>query len=381
MIIGADLVPTKTNFELFNIGNTETLFGKELTDRVKSADFTLFNLEVPLTDKVSPIKKNGPNLFAPTSTIKGLKAINSCFFTLANNHILDQGEQGLYSTIDILNKNGIAFAGVGRNLKEAAKPFLFEKDGIKIGVYCCAEHEFSIAGENSAGVNTFDPLESLDHVAGLKQKCDYVIVLYHGGREHYRYPSPNLQKVCRKIVEKGADLVVCQHSHCIGCQEKWHDGTIVYGQGNFLFDDSEEECWKTSLLIELEILNEKKEVNIQFVSLEKRGNTVRLSDNQTILDAFNQRSKEILEPRVIFEKYENLAEERKKQYLEGLTGKTRKNLLYRIINKLTHYQFSELLLKNKYGTEEKLVLQNYIDCEAHRELLLQCLKADEKTGN
>ena len=42
----------------------------------------------------------------------------------------------------------------------------------------------------------------------LKKQCDYVIVLYHGGKEHYRYPSPYLQKVCRKIVDKGADIVV-----------------------------------------------------------------------------------------------------------------------------------------------------------------------------
>ena len=140
--------------------------------------------------------------------------------TLANNHILDQDQQGLVSTCSVLDAAGIAYTGVGQTPEEAAKPYIFECDGKRIGVYACAEHEFSIVTEHSAGANPIDLLETPDHVAALKEQCDYVIVLYHGGKEHYRYPSPNLQKVCRKLVEKGADLVVCQHSHCIGCEEK-----------------------------------------------------------------------------------------------------------------------------------------------------------------
>lgn len=195
-IIGADLVPTESNISLFARADVETLIGDDIKKLLNSADFTMFNLEVPLTDLSTPIKKCGPNLIAPTKTIAGLKAINPHFFTLANNHILDQGEQGLKSTIALLDKYGIAYAGAGKDLASAAKPYIFELDGKKIGVYCCAEHEFTIATETTPGANPFDPLNSLDHVIELKGKCDYVIVLYHGGKEHYRYPSPYLQKVC-----------------------------------------------------------------------------------------------------------------------------------------------------------------------------------------
>jgi len=55
-------------------------------------------------------------------------------------------------------------------------------------VYTCAEHEFTIATENTPGANPFDPLESLDHIQELKSKCDFVLVLYHGEKAHYRYP-------------------------------------------------------------------------------------------------------------------------------------------------------------------------------------------------
>ena len=98
------------------------------------------------------------------------------------------------STTDILNKHGIPFVGIGDNLSEASKPYIIQKEEFNIGIYACAEHEFSIATENSSGANPFDPLEGLDHIQALKGKCDYVIVLYHGGKEHYRYPSPNLKK-------------------------------------------------------------------------------------------------------------------------------------------------------------------------------------------
>ena len=99
----------------------------------------------------------------------------------------------------------------------------------------------------------------------MKAQCDYAIVLYHGGKEYYRYPSPNLQKTCRKLVEKGADLVICQHSHCIGCEEKYQDGTIVYGQGNFLFDHGDNEYWNTSLLVQI-----KDDGQINYVPLKNK---------------------------------------------------------------------------------------------------------------
>jgi poly-gamma-glutamate synthesis protein (capsule biosynthesis protein) len=197
ILIAGDLVPTQSNIDLFNNADIKALLGEELLLLWSSADIRIFNLEVPLADKEAPISKCGLNLIAPISTVNGIKALNPASITLANNHILDQGEQGLKSTQDILKKNNISFVGIGDNLSEASKPCIIKKDGLKMGIYVCAEHEFTIATENTPGANPFDPLESLDRIQNLKAECDYVIVLYHGGKEHYRYPSPYLQKVCR----------------------------------------------------------------------------------------------------------------------------------------------------------------------------------------
>lgn len=374
IIIGADLVPTEKNYQYFKEGDAETLIGIELLRKLNSVDFTIFNLEVPLTNKKQPIEKCGPNLIASIDTIKGLKIINSNFFTLANNHILDQGKQGLDSTIEVLKQAGIAYAGAGSNLEEARKPYIIELDEIKVGIYCCAEHEFSIATDSKAGANPFDPLESLDHIAKLKGQCEYVIVLYHGGKEHYRYPSPYLQKKCRKLVEKGADLVVCQHSHCIGCKEEWENGTIVYGQGNFLFDNSESEYWQTSLLIDLTI-NHGSSV-IDFLPIYKDKEKVRMAqkkESDLILKEFFERSEEIQQKDFIFENYAKFAQKMCTDYLNTFMGKTAKNPLYRLLNKVSGYRFSAWYQRKKYRKRELLSLKNRVECEAHRELILQIL--------
>ena len=305
IIIGGDLAPTDTNNSYFEEGNIGALIDQELLAVLQSVEYRIFNLELPLTDVRKPISKDGPNLAAPVATINGIKLINPTMFGMANNHIMDQDEQGLFQTMEVLKKNNIEYVGAGANLETAIKPRIIEKDGMKIGIYACAENEFSIAEQDKAGANPFDALESPDHIAALKSQCDYVIVLYHGGKEHYRYPSPYLKKVCRKMVEKGADLIICQHSHCIGAFEKYSNGVIVYGQGNFLFDHSKNEFWKTSLLVKA-TFGEK--LTVDFVPIRKNGIGIALPDKnerEEILNAFNERSRNILVPGFIEKEYDN----------------------------------------------------------------------------
>lgn len=371
IIIGADLVPTKNNVNQFISGDIDSLLGAELHAIIKGTDYKIFNLEVPLVDRKQPIAKGGPCLAAPTACVTGYKAMHVDLLTLANNHILDQDKQGLESTCSVLDDAGIAYTGVGQTPEEAAKPYIFECNGKKIGVYACAEHEFSIVTEHSAGANPIDLLESPDHVAALKAKCDYVIVLYHGGKEHYRYPSPNLQKVCRKLVEKGADLVVCQHSHCIGCEEKYQGGTIIYGQGNFLFDDSESEFWQTSLLVQI-----GDDFEISYIPLKKNGKGVRCADKseaEMILEEFRQRSAEIEDEQVLREKYEQFAASYLVYYMLGFSGIGRK-LPFRLLGKLFGQRFVNWFVRRWYRKETLLAIQNYVDCEAHKELLIKGLE-------
>ena len=376
LVIGADLVPTESNYDAFSSGNTNLLFGETLKKYLESASYRIFNLEMPLTDDLNPIPKCGPNLIAPTKTINAYVSAGVDLLTLANNHIMDQDVDGMLSTCKTLASNNIAYLGVGNNLSDALKPYYFDFAGKKIGVYACCEHEFGIATEFSAGANPFDPMESFDHISDMKKQCDYIIVLYHGGKEHYRYPSPMLQKICRKFIDTGANTVICQHSHCIGCEEKYKDGSIVYGQGNFLFDRKINDCWDTSLLISLD-----ENMSISFFPLVKYENYVRIATDdiaEKILLDFNKRSSEIKTPGFVEKKYKEFSVSSLDNYLFSFSG-IKKSFLYKVLNKLTKHKLTKFILTRKYSTERKLILQNFIECEAHRELIIQGLKSNSSS--
>jgi poly-gamma-glutamate synthesis protein (capsule biosynthesis protein) len=369
ILIAADIVPTSKNIDKFINGDADYLVGDKLIKRLNAADFIVMNLEVPLADRETPIRKCGPCLIAPTNTINGIKAINPHFLTLANNHILDQGLPGLQTTIQQLDAEGISYAGIGKTLTEARQPYIAIVGGHKVGFYCCAEHEFSIATEKTAGANPFDPLESFVDIKNLKGECEFVVVLYDGGKEQYRYPSPLLRKVFHKFSDAGADLVIAQHTHCIGCKEIYQGSTLVYGQGNFLFDHSDSEFWKTSLLVELDMESR----NINYIPLVKDADRVREAEDSIaaeIISGFNSRSKAILKEGFVEEEYSRYAKKMDAEYLLRFSGRRNRNPIVRILNKLTSYRF----IKSIYPDSNRIVIENVLECEAHRELAAEIMK-------
>lgn len=368
LLIAGDIVPIGGNISLFEKGDIETLLGTSLYRKWIEADSRVFNLEAPIYDGNTPISKCGPNLKAPTATVQGIIKLQPSLVSLANNHILDHGSEGLNTTLDLFKKLKIKSIGADINLDEASKPKIIDINGKRIGFYSCAEHEFSIATDTSLGANPFNPLESLDHIRDLSQQVDYTIILFHGGKEHYRYPSPYLQKVCRKMVEKGADLVVCQHSHCIGCEENYRNKKIVYGQGNFIFDYSESEFWQTSLIINLDL----ESFEISYIPIEKQNEVIRESDDIAILDSFKKRSQEIKQNGFIEKSYECFAKQSFNNYAYNLSG------MGKWLGRLDRHLFNNYFVRKKMSKERLNVIRNYIECEAHRELVIKGIKVYEE---
>ena len=209
----------------------------------------------------------------------------------------------------------------------------------------------------------------------MKEDCDFVIVLYHGGKEHYRYPSPYLQKIFRKFIDVGADFVVAQHTHCIGCKEEYRNGTLVYGQGNFIFDSQDNEFWNTSLLISINF--DKNFKHIDYIPIRKIGNTIELAtDDDSIIDGFYKRSVEIIDDNFIKSHYGMYANSMYIEYLHRIAGGICRLLPIRIINKLTNYK----LLKLTYGLDYLPAIENCLECEAHKELFA-CYLAQRRKRN
>ncbi len=254
ILIGADTVPTAQTEQYFVNGDAEALFG-DLCGIAAQADRIILNLECTLTNADTAIAKFGPNLKCDPRCTNGLKAFGVTDVLLSNNHTFDFGCKGLRDTVAALDAAEIPYAGIGENDTDSRKPYFFTEGGKKIGIVNVCEHEYTYALPNRMGANPFDPFLTMQDIREAKKQCDYLIVIYHGGKEHCKYPSPRLYNLAHEMVYCGADVVIAQHSHCIGCYEQFEGAHIVYGQGNFNFawPDIAEEGWHYALLIELNI--------------------------------------------------------------------------------------------------------------------------------
>lgn len=370
IMICGDLVCTEGNESLFAEGRAEEITGEKIYHLLHACDAVICNIEAPITAHGVPIPKAGPNLKMKPGTEHGIAEMGITLACLANNHILDYGAQGLHDTVKNLSYAGIECFGTGNSLREmnAAKMIRDEKSGRRIGIYACAENEFSIAGKQAAGANPYDPLVSFDQVKNLRGRADYVVVLFHGGKEYYRYPSPYLQRVCRKFIDSGADLAVCQHSHCIGCEEQYRAGRIVYGQGNFIFDHGDDAYWKESILISIEV--DESGFRNTYIPIVKTQHTVRMADEaegEKIIREFDNRSVQIKDEAFVERSYETFCQSLGSGYLSIIRGNKLGNA---VLNKFIYHKKWE----DWYSDRELLSIRNIIECEAHREAFLHYLK-------
>ena len=361
IVVLGDVSASDSNRKAF-IDAESVLFSSEIQKICKEADAVLLNLEKPLTDVIHPLDKCPPDYFASIETINGIKLLHPTIVTLANNHIMDQREQGLFSTINVLIRNQIQYVGAGHNIEDASKPIILSREDFRIGVYACCEKEFSFATKTTAGANAFDPLRTFDEIEDLKKNCDYLIVLFHGGMQGYPYPTPYQQRVCRKMCENGADLVMCQHSHIIGCEEEYAGGRIVYGQGNFLLDDVADDSWLSGLITEVKI--DKGNVLIEHIPVQTKDHRAILHpEPDRVLQEFRTRSKEIIDTETVNYLFEEHSEQKLSEYLLKLSGKS--SLVQRIFRRLgitKHY--SRLYSKSACNR-----ILDYLYCDTHREAI------------
>lgn len=372
--ICGDICPTKEILPLFENENIEELF-HDVLDILKDSDLTIGNLEFPLSDSGIGIKKTGPVLRGKTKYIEIFKKTGFHLLNMANNHIRDCGNEGVRSSLSICNKYGIKTVGAGINKKEAAKPLILDVQDLKVGIMAFAEEEFNAATQEQAGANIFDAYESFDDISNFKKYVDYLIVLYHGGIEHYPYPSPLLQKKCRKMAVNGANLIVCQHSHCIGSMEEYNGSVIVYGQGNTLFgfrkNDPE---WNKGLILNLNLHKDinlsNLNSNIDFIPIQTRGlgmQIVRNRESKKILDDFGKRSQQTLDQNFINESWNNFCEKKMPHYLSQLLGFGR-YLVH--LNRLS----GNLLVKVIYKRKNLRTILNLNRCDSHHEVVITILK-------
>ena len=237
ILIAGDFAPRARLAEQVERRKFQEIFPDNLVNLIKSTDYSLVNFESPIIDNgFKPIKKCGPNMGCTEDAADAIKYAGFTAVTMANNHILDYGTAGLYKSIDCCKNIGLDVVGVGKNLREAESALYVEKAGNKLAIINCCEHEFSIATDTTGGANPLNPIRQYYCIQEAKKNADFVLVIVHGGHEHYQLPSPRMQETYRFFVDAGADAVVNHHQHCYSGYEFYKEKPIFYGLGNFCFD-------------------------------------------------------------------------------------------------------------------------------------------------
>ncbi len=254
ILFGGDFCPRLRTEKIILDGVVKQVFGNSLPV-FHDKDLSVINLEAPLTRANSPIKKSGPNIKLDPKCIDALKYADLDIAILANNHICDYGERGVYETLDILKDNGIMSVGAGKNMFDAAKPLILEEKGRKIAFLAFAETEFNIPGKDSPGANMLDPLKNIKQIQNVSSETDITIVLVHGGNEYNPIPSPRMRQTYRAFADAGASAVVCGHTHCPQGIEKWNGVPIIYSMGNLLMDARKkmepDSLWWTGYMVKI----------------------------------------------------------------------------------------------------------------------------------
>lgn len=372
VLIGGDVCPIGSNAPLFQGGDVSSIFG-DLIDDFKSADLSIVNLECPVTDLASPITKCGIAIRADSSSFRGFIEAGIDVVNLANNHIMDHGPQGLQSTIGLCQQSQIGFVGAGDNLDMASGVLTREISGVRIGVVAAAEHEFSIAGQNSPGANPLDVIRLAQTIHQYRSRLDFLIVLLHAGQQHYPYPTPKQQQLCRFLIEEGAHAVICQHSHCPGSMESYQGGHIVYGQGNLIFDlgTNLPSTWYKGYLVRFSISTSGsvKMESIPYHQYRNKPGVRRLvsGEKQRFIAKVNELSDEVRDPASVAKLWHQFCITHKDRYFSVLRGHGK---LLRYLNRRLHFG-SKLYSRNALSS-----LFNYVICETHLEAITTMLSSE-----
>lgn len=241
------------------------LFGKE--------DLVIGNLEVPLTESSVPVEKL-VTMRAPTSGAAELAALGFGLVSLATNHALDYGIEGLRDTIAALDAAGIPHAGGGESIQEATRPRILQLGVERLAFFsfCSTLPPSFNATSTRPGISAIRVRQSFEYdgvlleeqpgtppfvhtsahqsdvcaaeelIRAAKNDCDTVVVALHWGVPWCYLPTTQgplaqyQRPLGHRLIEAGADLIVGHHPHCLHPVEFYRHGLILYSTGNFVFD-------------------------------------------------------------------------------------------------------------------------------------------------
>ena len=225
-------------------------------------DVLFGNLECSLSERGQKLLGKGIWLRASPDKADILKEAGFSVLSLANNHILDYGNEALQDTVEFLDEKEIGHVGAGKDIEAARKPEIFTKGDVSIGFL--AYNEFSYyfwsyeekrqfaARENVPGTAPMDLGPILEDVKKLKSEVDFVAVSLHWGIEESNMETEAQREIAHALIDGGADIIIGHHPHVIQGLEIYRDRPIIYSLGNYIFDQNDENN-KQGMAAEIEI--------------------------------------------------------------------------------------------------------------------------------
>jgi poly-gamma-glutamate synthesis protein (capsule biosynthesis protein) len=214
---------------------------------LKRAGLLCINLECALTAHAARGRDGGFKPFhfrADPSVVRTLQAAGVDCASLANNHSLDFGAEGLLETIAVLDRAGIEHVGAGANRAAAEAAAVFEVRGTRIGILGCADYPREwTAGEDAPGINytpvaleaeRFERVQQL--IATARAACDLLVFCIHWGPNMRDRPTASFQRFARAVLDAGADIFWGHSAHVVQGAEVREGKLILYDAGDFVDD-------------------------------------------------------------------------------------------------------------------------------------------------
>jgi poly-gamma-glutamate synthesis protein (capsule biosynthesis protein) len=184
---------------------------------------------------------NTPQSLAGTLAEAGFGIMN-----LANNHAMDMGAAGLYSTLDFLDTiEGITVIGARREGESAR---IITKNNITFGflAYTYGLNGIALPRDNPNLVSVINRDRMAQEISALRPLCDFLIVSMHWGEEYRLEPGRDQTALAQFLAEQNVDLIIGHHPHVLQRVEtiilpNGRKTICFYSLGNFVSNQRERE--------------------------------------------------------------------------------------------------------------------------------------------
>lgn len=353
----------------------EIIITEPLKYLIHNAHINIINFEAPslpsLKQLPTPIKKSGPHLFQDSNAPKWLSNNGFTHASLANNHIMDYGEDGLRSTFDYTHNELITF-GAG-SWDKAYKPIIIHLEGKKVAILSFTHGEFGVLTDKwdyrymygTAWINHPD-VDTI--ITRLRETVDYIFIFAHAGLEHAMQPLPEWRDRYHALIEIGCDGIIASHPHITQGWEIFKGKPIVYSLGNFYFPKVEKQSpsWYRSICASIDIVGH--DINLKITPLVF-DNYIIDFDNSIKTQEYLNNINKVLNDSSLYIQYVNtyckeLLEHYYHLFESGGLIRMKPNIIIKNIIK-------RYIMHSSYSTPNLL---NNIRCESHRYSICRALK-------